>query len=136
MFQEPYQPVLADCVEERSNVRVDDPVDLACSDPIGQRIQRVVLATPGSEPVAKPQELRLVDRRQDRHHCRLDDLVLNGGDAERPLSAIRLRYVSPAERQTLDTSLRVPARGDPQGYPRGVPRIGPTSYHPRPAQPA
>jgi hypothetical protein len=58
-----------------------------------------MLATPGSEPVAKPQELCLVDRRQDRHHRRLDDLVLNGGDAERPLSAVRLRYLSPTGRQ-------------------------------------
>jgi hypothetical protein len=30
---------------------------------------------------------------------RMDDLVLNGGYAERPLSAIRLRYVSPTGRQ-------------------------------------
>ena len=33
-----------------------------------------------SEPVAEPQELRLVDRREERHHRCLDDLVLDGGD--------------------------------------------------------
>jgi hypothetical protein len=46
-----------------------------------------VLAAPGPEPVAKPQELRLVDRREDRHHRRLDYLILNACDAERPLLA-------------------------------------------------
>jgi hypothetical protein len=34
----------------------------------------------GSEPVAMPKELRLVDWRQDCHHRRLDNLVLDGGD--------------------------------------------------------
>src|SRR5208282_1678865 len=99
VFHEPYQPLSADRVEERSDVGVYDPVDLACSDPIRQRVQRVVLAASRSEPIAKPQELRLVDRRQDRYHRRLDDLVLDGGDAERPPSAIRLRYIPPAGRQ-------------------------------------
>ena len=54
---------------------------------------------PGRNPVAKPQELRLVDRREDRHHRRLDYLILDGCDAERPLLAIGLRYVLPARRQ-------------------------------------
>ena len=58
-----------------------------------------MLATPGPEPVAEAQELRLIDRRQDDDHRRLDDLVLQRRDAERPLSAVRLRYVRPARRQ-------------------------------------
>ena len=66
-----------------------------------------------SEHAAEAQELRLVDRRQDRHHRRLDNFVLDGGDAERPLSAIRLRYVPPAGRQRsirsrMDPSMQVP----------------------------
>jgi hypothetical protein len=38
-------------------------------------IQRLVLTALRSEPVAEPQELHLVDRRQDRNHRRLDDLI-------------------------------------------------------------
>ena len=53
----------------------------------------IVLAAPGSEPVAEPQEFRLVDRREDRNHCRLDDFVFQSSNAERPLFAIRLGYV-------------------------------------------
>src|ERR1700746_2331376 len=54
-----------------------------------------MLVAPGPESVAEPKELRLIDRRQDRHHRCLDDLVLQACDAERSLSAICLRYISP-----------------------------------------
>jgi hypothetical protein len=65
-----------------------------------------------SETVAEAQELRLIDRRQDCHHRRLDDLVLYGSDAERPLSAIRLRNIGPARwqrsiRSRLDATVEV-----------------------------
>jgi len=78
------------------NVAVEYPVDPPLPDPERERIQRLMLVTLRSETVAEAQELRLIDRRQDCHHRSLDDLVLYGGDAERPLSAIRLRYVLPA----------------------------------------
>jgi len=94
-----YEPFWAQRIEEARDVGVEDPVDFACLDSIRERIQRIMLATPRPEPVAEPQELRLVDRREDRHHRCLDNLVLDGGDAERPLFAIRLWYVPPARRQ-------------------------------------
>jgi hypothetical protein len=53
-----------------------------------ERIQRLMLVALRSESVAEAQELRLIDWRQDCHHRSLDDLVLRGGDAQRPLSAI------------------------------------------------
>src|ERR1700687_4236353 len=56
-----------------------------------------MLATPGSEPIAEAQELRLVDWREDCHHRRLEDFVLDRGNAERPLLlAVRLQDVPPA----------------------------------------
>src|SRR5262249_23631960 len=58
-----------------------------------------MLVAPRPEPVAEPQELRLVHWRQDRNHRRLDDLVFQCSNAERPLSAIALRYVLPARGQ-------------------------------------
>src|SRR5712691_4608844 len=71
-----------------------------CLDSECERIQRIVLATSGSEPIAKAQKLRLVDWREDCHHRRLQDFVLNRGDAERPLLlAVCLRYVPPARWQ-------------------------------------
>ena len=58
-----------------------------------------MLAAPRSEPIAEPQELRLVDRREDGHHRRLDDLVLDGGDAERSQFAIGFRDIDPSRWQ-------------------------------------
>src|SRR5512133_3747298 len=83
-------------VEKGLNVAVEYPVDPPLPDPERERIKRLMLVTLRSETVAEAQELRLIDRRQDCHHRSLDDLVLNCSDAERPLSAIRLRYVLPA----------------------------------------
>ena len=63
----------------------------------GSAKERAELPTPSTfraEPVGEPQELRLIDRRQDCHHRRLDDLILQSSNAERPLSTIRLRNVS------------------------------------------
>jgi hypothetical protein len=55
----------------------------------------------------EPKELRLINRRQDRHHRCLDDLVLQARDAERSLSAIRLRYVCPPRWQRPIRSSRL-----------------------------
>ena len=83
VFDEPDQPVMADPVEERLDVGVENPSHLSSCNSERECIQRVVLAASGPEPIAEPQELRLIDRRQDRHQCGLDDLVLQCRDAER-----------------------------------------------------
>ena len=66
--------------------------------PTVQGIQRIVLAAPGPEPVREPEEVLLVDRVQHRDRRPLDDLVLQGGDRQRALPAIRLRDVPPPGR--------------------------------------
>jgi hypothetical protein len=58
-----------------------NPIDPSPPDPERERIQRLMLDAPRPEPVAEPQELRLVNRRQDRNHRRLDDLVFQSSDA-------------------------------------------------------
>ena len=113
MLDEADQPVTADLVEKGLNVAIEHPVDPPLPDPERECIQRLMLVALRSEPVAEAQELRLIDRRQNGHHRSLDDLVLYGGDAERPLSAIRLRYILPARRQRsirpcVDPSMQVP----------------------------
>src|SRR6267154_5540600 len=94
------------------NVAIEHPVDPPLPDPERERIQRLMLVALRSETVAEAQELRLIDRRQNCHHRSLDNLVLYGSDAERPLSAVRLRYVLPARRQRsirscVDASMQV-----------------------------
>jgi hypothetical protein len=93
VFDESYEPLSAQSIEEPRYVGVENPVDFTCINSVSERIQRIVLAAPGSEPIAEPQKLRLVDRREDRNHRGLDDLVFQGRDAERPLFTIRLGYV-------------------------------------------
>ena len=112
MFDETDQPRLADLVEKGLDVAIEDPVDTPPADPERECIQRLVLTALRSEPVAEPQELRLIDRRQDCHHRRLDDLILQSSNAERPLSTIRLRNVSSTRwqrsiRSCLDASVEV-----------------------------
>ena len=80
------------------------------------------------EPVTEPQELRLVNRRQDYlRHCLLDYLVLYGRDAERscghPASGC-----SPRWRPGTLPSARG-REGRPIGLP-ALPRTSPTSCHP------
>ena len=106
------QPLLADRVEERTDVGIEDPVHLASCHSDIESIQRLVLTASGSEPIAEPQKLRLIDRRENGHHRPLDDLVLKGGDAERPLSTIRLRYILPPRWVAPDTFPRGPAGAD------------------------
>src|ERR1700722_8806325 len=86
MLDETDQPIPADLVEKGLNVTIEHPVDPPLPDPERERIQCLMLVALRSEPVAETQELRLIDRRQDCHHCSLDDLVLYGRDAERSLS--------------------------------------------------
>jgi site-specific DNA recombinase len=93
MLNKPYQPCMADRVEERPNIRVEDPIDPPLPQPVRERVQRIVLSTLRPEPVTEPQEFRLVDRRQDRRHGRLDNLVLQRGNAQRSTPPIRLRNI-------------------------------------------
>ena len=58
----------------------------------------MVLAAPRPEPVGEAEEVRLVDGVQHLHHRPLDDLVLQRGDAERPLPAVGLGDVLPPRR--------------------------------------
>src|ERR1700676_2456929 len=87
MLQEPDHPIMADRVKELRDIGVENPVHLASCHSDIESIQRLVLVAPGPEPIAEPQKLRLIDRRENGHHRPLDDLVLKGGDAERPCRA-------------------------------------------------
>ena len=125
MFDEVDQPGLADLVENGLDVAIKHPVDAPPTDPERECIQRLVLTTLRSEPVAEPQELRLVDRRQDRNHRRLDDLIFQCSNADRPLSAICLWNISPARWQRSITLPFGRESGGPRDSPQGLPRFGP-----------
>ena len=52
-----------------------------------------MLAAPGTEPIGEPQEVLFVNLIEDRHYGLLDDLILQGCNAQRTLSSIRFRDV-------------------------------------------
>ena len=96
VLKEPDQPVPVDSVEVRPDVCIDYPVDFPPVHPESQGIERIMRPTPGSEPIAEPEELRLENRQKDGlRHRLLDDLVLQCGDAQRSCSPVRLRYLYP-----------------------------------------
>src|SRR5271166_2769039 len=98
MFQEANQPILADRPEEVLDVGVKYPVHFPYFDRRRQRVQRIVRPSPGSEPVRETAEVAFVDSVERHDGCALYDLVFQGGDRERPLLPIGLRYVRPARR--------------------------------------
>src|SRR5438270_12561538 len=73
-------------------------VHLPVGDPHHQGIQRIMWSAPGTEPVREPEEVFLVDGVQHHDGSALDELVFQGGDRQRPLPSVRLRYVRPAGR--------------------------------------
>src|SRR5258707_13788855 len=54
--------------------------------------------TQGNERVREPEEACLVDGAQQHDGSGLEDPVFQGGDRQRPLATVRLRYVRPAGR--------------------------------------
>src|SRR6516162_11544368 len=126
MLEEPLHPRVIKPGEEVADISVEYPVHLPLGDPDGERVQRFVRATPGPEPVGETEEVLLVHGVQYLHHRTLEDLVLQGGDAERALPPVRLRYVHPARRArpvgtAVDTAEQV-FEVFSQILPVGVPR--------------
>ncbi len=96
VLQEPDHPVPVDPVEIRPDIRIDYPSDLAPIDPESQGIERIMCSTPGPEPIAESEELRLVNRQKDGlSHRLLDDLVFQRCDAQRSCSPVRFGYFYP-----------------------------------------
>src|SRR5215469_18128293 len=73
-----------------TNVGIQHPIHLLPHDPNPERIQRFLGATPWSKPIREPQKVLLVNLIEDSSHSVLNDFVLQGCYAQRPLSPILL----------------------------------------------
>src|ERR1035437_3029703 len=98
MLEERLHPRMIKLGKEVADISVEYPVHLPLRDPDRQRIQRIVRATPGPEPVGQTEKVLLVYGGQHLYHRSLEDLVLQGGDAKRALPPVWLWYVHPARR--------------------------------------
>jgi site-specific DNA recombinase len=98
VLDETDEPLLAHRAEEVPDIGVKNIVHLPARDAHHQGVQRIVRSAPGPEPVREPEEVLLVDGVQHQDGGALVDLVFQGGDRQRPLPAVCLRYVRPAGR--------------------------------------
>jgi hypothetical protein len=80
-------------IEEASNARIEHPVHTLPLDAHTQRVERLMRATTGPEPVREAWEVDLIDLIEDRHHGLLDDFVLQRRNAQRALPTVSLRYI-------------------------------------------
>ena len=89
---------MSNFIEKAPNVGIENPVHFLPGDSHPERIQRIVRASPRSEPIREPKKILFVNLIEDCHHCVLDDLVLQRSDPQRTLSSIRLGNVGSLRR--------------------------------------
>src|SRR4029077_12859768 len=88
-----HRPFVTHVVKEASNVGVEHPVHALPLDAHRQRVQRLMWAATGSEPVRESFEVHLVNLVEDSHHGLLYDLVFQRRNAQRTFPPVSLRYV-------------------------------------------
>src|SRR5215469_550958 len=98
VLEELHQPAVVDGIKEPTDVQVEHPVHLSRQQSDIERIQRVVLAASGPEPVREPEEVGFVDGVKHLDRGALDDLVFQRRHPERPLLPFGLGDVHPAHR--------------------------------------
>jgi hypothetical protein len=79
VFDEAYEPFVAQRVKERPDVAIQNVIHLCTDQTKGKRIQCLMWTAPGSEPVRESQEILLVDRIEHFHHGTLDNFVFQRG---------------------------------------------------------
>ena len=104
MCEHPQQPLVIDRVEEAADVRVEHPVHVLRHERRMQRPQRLVRIPARPKSIGETHEVDFVDGTEHLGHRTLDNLVLQGWDAQRPLSTVGFRDVHAADRQRPESS--------------------------------
>src|SRR6266850_906921 len=91
MLNELHKPFVGKSIEKAFDVQIEHPVHFLRQQSRVQRVQRLMLATPWSEPVRKIEKVRFVDSIQHLDRRTLDDLVFQRRDSERSLPPVGLR---------------------------------------------
>jgi site-specific DNA recombinase len=90
-----HHPPMIDIVEKSTDVCVQHIVHLLLRQRYRQRIQRLMLAAPRTEPIGESQKVFLVNLIEDGRHGQLDKFVLQGRYAQRSLPPVRFRDLRP-----------------------------------------
>ncbi len=131
MLDELHRPFVGHVVEKAPNVCVQHPAHSLPLDSHIQRIQRLMRAATGPEPIRKSFEVHLINLIEDGHHRLLNNLVLQRRDAQRTLPPVGLRYIDSPRglcpiRSPVHPAVQI---GDPILQP------GPYSCHVTPSTP-
>jgi len=81
MLNKLHRPFVIHVVKETSNVRIEHPVHSFPLDAHRQRVQRLMWAATGPEPIGKAFEVDLIYLVEDRHHSLLNYFVFQRRDA-------------------------------------------------------
>src|SRR5437879_8590774 len=87
------KPFVGKPIEKAFDVKVEHPVHLSRQQSRVERVQRLMLASPRSEPVRKAEKIRLVDGVQHVDRRKLYDLVFKRRYSERSLPPVGLWYI-------------------------------------------
>src|SRR5437764_3315735 len=85
-------------IQKAFDVKIEHPVHLPCQQSRVERVQRLMLASPRSEPVRKAEKIRFIDGVQHLDRGALDDLVFQRRHSERSLPPVGLWYIHPTHR--------------------------------------
>src|SRR6266481_6124617 len=85
-------------IQKAFDVQIEHPVHFPRQQSRVQRIQRLMLASPWSEPVREAEKVRFVDSIQHLDRRALDEFVFQRRDSERSLPPVGLRYIHPPYR--------------------------------------
>src|SRR5258708_38218756 len=95
MLDELHHPLVAQIIEEATDVGIKHPVHPLPLDAHRQRVQRLMRATTGTKPVREAFEVALIYLVEDRHHSLLNDFVLQHCDPLLSMPPFSVRYRSP-----------------------------------------
>src|SRR5882724_10900826 len=107
VLDELHKPFVGKPIEKAFDVQIEHPVHLSRQQSRVERIQRLMLAAPWSEPVREAEKVRFVDSIQHLDRRALDDFVFQRRDSERSLPPVGLRDKHPTHRlRSIRSSLQ------------------------------
>src|SRR5467141_3534696 len=98
VLHELHQPFVRNSIEKAFDVQIEHPVHLSRQQSRIERIQRLMLASPWSEPVREAEKVRFVDSIQHLDRRALDEFVFQRRDSERSLPPVGLGDIHPTHR--------------------------------------
>src|SRR6267143_707897 len=98
MLDELHKPFVGKSIEKAFDVQIEHPVHFLRQQSRVQRVQRLMLAAPWSEPVRKIEKVSFVDSVQHLDRRALDYFVFQRRDPERSLPPVGLRDKHPTHR--------------------------------------